>query len=100
MVKREIVLGHIISGDGIKVDKAKKNLIVNLHIPTCVKEVGSFLGYVDFYHHFIKDFSKITNPFTNLLDKDVPFHFFKQCSMAFTKLEEALTFVPTLHPPI
>ena len=35
MVKKGIVLGHIISRDGIEVDKAKTDLIVNLPPPMC-----------------------------------------------------------------
>ena len=75
MVRKGIVLGHIISRDGIKVDKAKTDLIVNLPSPTCVKEVRSFLEHVDFSHRFINDFIKIAQPLTNLLVKDVSFHF-------------------------
>ena len=33
MAKKGIVLGHIISRDGIAVDKAKINLIINLPLP-------------------------------------------------------------------
>jgi len=57
MVKRGIVLGHTISRDGIKVDEAKTDLIVNLPPLTCVKEVRSFLGHAGFYSCFIKDFT-------------------------------------------
>jgi len=49
MVKKVIVLGHIISSDGIEADKPKVDLIVNFPIPTCVKDVRSFLGHVGFY---------------------------------------------------
>jgi len=42
MVKKGIVLGHIISIDGIEVDKGKTDLIVNLPPPTCAKEVRFF----------------------------------------------------------
>jgi len=91
MVRKGIVLGHIISKDGIEVDKAKTDLIVNLPPPTCVKG-RSFLGYAGFYCRFIKDFSKIAEPLSSLLGKDVPFHSSDECLEAFSNLKEALTF--------
>ena len=100
MIKKGIVLGRIISKDGIEVDKTKTDLIANLSHPTCVKEVRLFLGHVGFYRHFIKDFSKIVKPLSNLLTKDVLFHFFEECMVAFTKLKEALTSAAILHSPI
>jgi len=100
MIKKGMVIGHIISKDGIEVEKAKTDLIINLSPPTCVKEVRSFLGHVDFYRRFIRDFSKITKPLTNLLAKEVLFHFSEDCLVAFTELKEALTSTPVLHPPI
>ena len=90
MVRKGIALDHIISKDGIEVDKAKTDLIVNLPPSTCVKEVRSFLGHAGFYRHFIKDFRMIAKPLSNLLVKD----------MAFTKLEEALTSTLILRPSI
>ena len=93
-------MGHIISRDGIEVDKVKTDLIVNLPRSTYVKDMWFFLGYAGFYHHFIKDFSKITKPLSNLLAKDVQFHFSQECHEAFSKLKEALTSTPVLHPSI
>jgi len=72
MVMREIVLGHIISIEGIEVDKAKADLITNPSVH-CVKDIRSFVGHVNFYRRFIKDFSKVVKPFTSLLAKDTPF---------------------------
>ena len=100
IVKKGIVLGHIISKDEIKVDEVKTDLIVNLPPPICVKEVRSFLEHADFYCRFIKDFSKIAKPLSNLLAKDVPFHFSEECLEAFSKLKETLTSAPVLHPLI
>ena len=40
-----IVLGHHNSGDGIKVDKSKVEVISKLSIPNCQKDVRSFLGF-------------------------------------------------------
>lgn len=49
MVKQGIVLGHIVSQNGIQVDRAKVDIIANLPIPKSVKEVRSFLGHAGFY---------------------------------------------------
>jgi hypothetical protein len=49
MVKQGIVLGHIISHQGIEVDKAKVDLISNLPPQHTVKEIRSFLGRAGFY---------------------------------------------------
>ena len=65
-----------------------------------MKKVRSFLVHASFDYHFIKDFRKIAKPLTNLLVKDVPFHFSKECHVAFSKLRKALTAAPSLHPPI
>ncbi|RVW70648.1 Retrovirus-related Pol polyprotein from transposon 297 [Vitis vinifera] len=54
MVRQGIVLGHIISENGIEVDKAKVELIVKLPSPTTVKGVRQFLGHAGFYRRFIK----------------------------------------------
>ena len=43
MVTRGIVLGHIVSKNGIEVDKAKVELISNLPTPKCVRDIRSFL---------------------------------------------------------
>ena len=94
MVKKGIVLGHVISSDGIEVDKDKINLIANLPPPTTAKEVRSFLGRAEFYCRFIQDFCEIAKPLSNLLAKKVPFHFSKECLEAFTKLKEVLITAP------
>nr|GEY35471.1 reverse transcriptase domain-containing protein [Tanacetum cinerariifolium] len=47
MVKEGIVLGHKISKKGIKVDKAKIDVISKLPYPTTVKGIRSFLGHAD-----------------------------------------------------
>ena len=73
MVTHGIVLGHIVSSKGIEVDKSKIELISNLPIPKSVKDVRSFLGHAGFYRRFIKDFSAISRPLSNLLAKDIVF---------------------------
>nr|GEW29991.1 reverse transcriptase domain-containing protein [Tanacetum cinerariifolium] len=99
MVKEGIVLGHKISKNGIKVDKAKVDVIAKLPHPTTVKGIRSFLGLVDFYRRFIQDFSKIAWPMTRLFEKDTLFFFFKECIEAFQTLKKKLTKAPILVAP-
>jgi len=78
-VKKMIVLGNIPFREEIDVDKAKTDLIVILPPRGYVKGVRSFLRRAGFYYHFIEGVSKTTKPLTNLLAKDVPFHFSEGC---------------------
>ncbi|KAM1977690.1 hypothetical protein ACFX16_014463 [Malus domestica] len=99
MVKQGIVLGHIISEKGIKVDKSKIDLVRHLPSPTSVREVRSFLGHAGFYRRFIKDFLKVAQPLCRLLQKEVAFEFTKECTTSFNQLKELLTTAPIIVPP-
>ncbi|GJR36037.1 reverse transcriptase domain-containing protein [Tanacetum coccineum] len=96
MVKEGIILGHKVIGSGIKVDKAKIKAISKLPYPTNVKAILSFLWYADFYRSFIKDFSQVARPMTQLLVKDAPFNFYKECIQAFDKLKHELIQSPLM----
>ena len=48
MFTKGIVLGHHISGDGIRVDESKVEVISNLSIPSCQKDFRSFLGFTGY----------------------------------------------------
>ena len=100
MVKKGIVLGHVISHDRVEVDKAKINLIANFSPPTYLKYIRSFLGHVRFYRRFIQYFNKIAKLLTNLLAKDISFHFFDECLKAFNRLKEVVTSAPILYSPV
>ena len=99
MVTQGIVLGHIISKNGIEVDKAKVELISNLPTPKCVRDIRSFLGHAGFYRRFIKDFSVIAHPLCNFLAKDVPFAWSQACEAAFDKLKTMLVSPPIMRSP-
>ena len=99
MVTEGVVLGHRISGRGIEVDRVKIEAIKKLPYPKDIKGIRSFLGHAGFYRRFIKDFSKISKPLTNLLQKDVPFYFNDDCKESFEILKKALVTAPIIQPP-
>ncbi|KAK1661297.1 hypothetical protein QYE76_049456 [Lolium multiflorum] len=84
---------------GIEVDRAKVEAIEKMPYPRDVKGIRSVLGHAGFYRRFIKDFSKISKPLTNLLQKDIPFVFDDDCKEAFETLKKALTTAPIVEPP-
>ncbi|RVW88188.1 Retrovirus-related Pol polyprotein from transposon 17.6 [Vitis vinifera] len=99
MVQQGIVLGHIISKNGIEVDKAKVELIVKLPPPTNVKEIRQFLRHVGFHRRFIKDFLKISKPLCELLVKDAKFVWDEKCQKSFEELKQFLTTAPIVRAP-
>ncbi|CAM8986895.1 unnamed protein product [Rhodiola kirilowii] len=94
-----VVFGHVVSREGIQVDKAKIDLITSLPYPSDQRGVKSFLGHVGFYRRFLKDFSKRVLPLSRLLQKDVPFEFTEECKAAFDDLKVALTSAPIIQAP-
>ena len=99
MVQEGIVLGHRISARGIEVDRAKIEAIEKLPPPSSVKGIRSFLGHAGFYRRFIKDFSQIAKPLSNLLVQGIPFEFDSQCLQAFTVLKDKLISAPIVVAP-
>ena len=64
--------------------------------PCKIKDIQSFLGFANFYRHFIPNYSKITVPLTRLTHKDTPWEFTKDCQQAFNLLKQAFTSTPIL----
>ena len=99
MVQEGIVLGHRISASEIEVDRAKIEAIEKLPPPSSVKGIQSFLGHAGFYRRFIKDFSQIAKPLSNLLVQGIPFEFYSQCFHAFSVLKDKLISTPIVVAP-
>ncbi|KAL1534124.1 hypothetical protein AAHA92_31519 [Salvia divinorum] len=99
MVTEGIVLGHVVSEKGIQVDPAKVDVIAKLPYPINQKEVRGFLGHAGFYRRFIRDFAKIAQPLTRLLQNEVEFDFDQSCKNAFQLLKEKLVTAPIIRSP-
>ncbi|KAL0454997.1 UNVERIFIED_CONTAM: Retrovirus-related Pol polyprotein from transposon [Sesamum latifolium] len=67
--------------------------------PKNVSEVRSFLGLAGYYRRFIKDFSVVAKPLTNLLKKNTPFNWNDRCAQSFEELKRRLTSAPILALP-
>ena len=63
-------LRHFITNDVIKVNPNKIKAIMSWKAQNNVKEVQSFLGLCNYYIRFVKDFSTIAAPLTDLIKND------------------------------
>ena len=65
-------------------------------MPGKVVDVQSFMGFANFYGRFIKGFSKIANPLTDLMKKGIKWTWTPSCQDAFDKLKVMFTTGPIL----
>ncbi len=80
-------LGHVIGKEGIKVCQDKVKAIVDWPRLTTMKEVRAFVGMASFYRRFIRSFSRISHPLTDLTRKSVSFEWTPVHKTAFEVLK-------------
>lgn len=92
-------LGHFISAEGIEMDPKKVEAVKDWPIPKTRKEVMSFLGLANYYRRFIKGFSAIVKPISDLLSKKVNWNWTNIEEQAFHDIKTAMTTAPILQLP-
>jgi len=94
-------LGLIISENRVDMDLVKVAGVAEWPEPCNKQKVQSFLGFANFYHRFIKDFSHHTRPLFNLTKNDQKFKWQWDSSeaSAFWKLKKLVTSAPLLTTP-
>ena len=92
-------LGHIVSKEGIKPDPNNIKVVRDFKTPTKVHDVQSWLGLANYCRKFVKNFSEIAKPLTNLLKKGTPFIWDEKCDKAFTEMKQRLIEPPLLGYP-
>nr|KYP53725.1 hypothetical protein KK1_024299 [Cajanus cajan] len=60
----QVSFGHVISAEGIVVDPAKVEAVIQWERPRTVTEIKSFVGLTGYYQRFIEGFSRIVMPLT------------------------------------
>ena len=84
-------LGHKINEGQIQMDERKVQVVIDWPAPTKVTELLSFLGLANYYRRFIKGYSKIVSPLTDLLKKDRAWDWDIECRMDFESLKQAIS---------
>ena len=64
-----LYLGHIIGTAGVKVHQEKIQEILDWPPPKNISELRGFLGLCSYYRRFVREFSQLASPLTDLTKK-------------------------------
>ena len=92
-------LGVILRPGEVLMDPVKLKAIHEWPSPKTVKQVQAFLGFGNFYRRFIRDYSTIARPLTELTRKDKVFDWSSECESAFQCLKTRFMEEPVLKIP-
>ncbi|KAL0303326.1 UNVERIFIED_CONTAM: Retrovirus-related Pol polyprotein from transposon [Sesamum radiatum] len=92
-------LGHIMERGHIRMDPKKVQAIEEWQPPSDVHDLRSFLGLANYYRYFVKGYSEIARPMTDLLKKMETRNWTPQCQVSFDNLKRAMVTDPMLALP-
>jgi len=69
-VKKVDFFGYVVATYGVTMNEKKVESIKSWKAPASVKDIQILIGFANFYRRFIKNFSAICTPITNLLKGD------------------------------
>ena len=90
--------GHIISGDGIKIDPKMTESLRNFPVPKNVSDVRSFLGLANQFTQFLPDLAHATLHIRQLLKKSVDFVWSEKHQTEFERAKNLLCSTQLVKP--
>ncbi|KAA0047082.1 pol protein [Cucumis melo var. makuwa] len=93
-LKKVTFLGHVVSSEGVSVDPAKIEAVTSWPRLSTVNKICSFQGLAGYYRRFVKDFSRIASPLTQLTRKGILFVWSPTCESSFQELKQKLVSAP------
>lgn len=96
-IRSGILLGNVISKEGMQVDPRKVEAIKSAKAPVNLKELMRFVGQIKW--HNLPYLSHICAPLTKLTKKGAKFEWTEQQDRAFAILKKMLQISPIMQPP-
>ena len=92
-------LGFVVQRGQLQADPEKVRAVSEWPVPTTRKQLQRFLGFANFYRRFIRDYSRVAAPLTQLTSTKVPFGWSQAAQSAFLRLKRLFSSAPVLcHP--
>ena len=82
-----IVLGHVVSSEGVSMIPSRKEHILSIPAPTNVRLLRRFIGMTNYFKRFIPDYATIIQPLTKVTSG---FSWSSEQEQAFQKVKEAI----------
>lgn len=92
-------LGHVVSAAGVKPDPRKVSAVTDWQEPTDLTQMRQFLGLTNYFRKYIRAYSSIVRPLTDLTRSTKTWDWTPACSEAFAAIKRALTTAPVLAMP-
>ncbi len=96
-VEETVFLEVIVLEQDLCINFIKVKVIVNWATSINLKEIQSFVKFINFYRCFIKDFSKLVKSFTQLTKKNTSFVWNEVCVQAFDDLKKQVSSISVLQ---
>jgi len=96
-VEETVFLEIIVLELNLRMNFSEMTVIVSWITSINLKEIQSFMKFVNFYHHFIKNFLKLVKSFTQLTRKNTSFVWNEICVQVFDNLKKQVNLISILH---
>jgi hypothetical protein len=93
-----LYLGHIIGVKGVQVHQEKIQAILDWPTPKTLTELKGLLGIYCYYRRFVKGFSQLSAPLTDLTKKGA-FKWSPEAQLTFDKMKKVMSMCPVLALP-
>jgi len=95
-VKEIVFLKIIVSELDLCMNFSKVIIIISWITLINLKKIQSFMKFVNFYHHFIKNFLKLVKSFIQLIEKNTSFVWNEICVQVFDNLKKQVNSISIL----
>ena len=93
------LLGHVILEDGIRIDPARIEAILQIQQPRNIRELQDFLGKNNFLKRFISNMAELIRSLNNMLKKGSTLKWTVEAKKSFEDIKMALTKTLVLISP-